>query len=77
MFTTKNSSRDNQGLVPGLLYHIKTCVMATHHGCTGCSLDSGLEILTEDPKHTDIDNDSTHSSDATVAFGGPETVGHP
>ena len=24
-----------------------------------------------------IDNESTHSSDATVALGGPETVAHP
>ena len=34
-------------------------------------------ILTEDPEHADIDNDSTHSLDATVALGGPETAGHP
>ena len=36
-----------------------------------------MDILTEDPEHADIDNESTHSSDATVALGGPEAVGHP
>ena len=30
----------------------------------------------EDPEHADIDNDSTHSSYATVALGGPEAAGH-
>ena len=42
--------------------------MATCHGGTGCPLDRGLDILTEDPEHADIDNDSTHSLDATVAL---------
>ena len=28
-------------------------------------------------EHADIDNESTHSSDATVALGGPEAEGHP
>ena len=51
--------------------------MATHHGCTGHPLDRGLDILTEDPEHTDIDNESTNSSHALVALGGPEVVGHP
>ena len=51
--------------------------MATHHGGAGCHLDRGLDILTEDLEHTDINNDSTHSSDATVALGGPEVVRHP
>ena len=32
--------------------------------------------FTEDPEHTDIDNESTHSLDATVVPGGPEAVGH-
>ena len=36
-----------------------------------------MDILTDDPEHADIDNDSTHSSDTTVAIGGPDTVGHP
>ena len=36
-----------------------------------------LDILTEDPEQADINNDSTHSLDATVALGGPQTVGHP
>ena len=39
--------------------------MATQHGVTGCPLNRGLDILTEDTEHTDIDNDSTHSSDLT------------
>ena len=37
-------------------------------------LDGGLDILTEDTEHTDTDNDSTHSSDATVALGDPEAL---
>ena len=41
------------------------------------SLNRGLDIFTEDTEHADINNDSTHSSDATVALGGPEAVGHP
>ena len=36
-----------------------------------------MDILTEDPEHADIDNDSTHSLDGTVALGGSEAVGHP
>ena len=55
----------------------KMHAMATHHGGTGDPLDRGLDILTEDPEHADIDNESTHSSDATVVLGGPEAVGHP
>ena len=43
----------------------------------GCPLNRGLDILTEDTEHADIDNTSTHSSDATVALGDPEAVGHP
>ena len=50
--------------------------MATHHGGAGHPLDRGLDILTEDPELADINN-NTHSSDATVALGGPEAVGHP
>ena len=55
----------------------KTHTMATCHRGVGHPLDRSLDILTEDPEHTDINNDSTHSSDATVAPGGPEAVGHP
>ena len=51
--------------------------MGTHHGGTCHFLDRGLDILTEDPEHADINTESTHSSDTTVALGGPETVGHP
>ena len=39
-------------------------------------LDRGLDILTDDPEHADINN-STHSLDATVALVGPGAVGHP
>ena len=60
--------------VPGLLYHIQD----THHGCSPwmqrMSLDRGLDILTEDPEHTDLNNDNTHSLDATVAIIGPDVV---
>ena len=55
----------------------KMHTMTTHHGGAGCPLDRGLDILAEDPEHIGIDNDSTHSSDATVALGGPEAVRHP
>ena len=51
--------------------------VATHHGGAGCPLDGGMDIHAEDPECTDIDNESTHSPDATVALGGPETEGHP
>ena len=51
--------------------------MATHHRGAGCPLNRGLDILTEDPEHADMNNDSTYSSDATVALRGPEAVGHP
>ena len=31
---------------------------------------------TDDPEQANNDNDSTHSSDTTVALEGPEAVGH-
>ena len=40
-------------------------------------LDRGINIHAEDSEPTDIDNDSTHSSNATVALGGPEAESHP
>ena len=43
--------------------------IATYHGVTGCPLDKGMDIHAEDPEHTDIDNESTHSSNTTVALG--------
>ena len=36
-----------------------------------------MDVLTEDPEHAAINNDSTHSSDATVALGSPEAAQHP
>ena len=51
--------------------------MAIHHRGAGCPLDRCKDINSEDPEHADIDNKSTHSSDATVALGGPEAEGHP
>ena len=33
-------------------------------------LKRDMDIHTEDSEHADIDNESTHSSDATVALGG-------
>ena len=55
----------------------KTQAMATCHGGTGCLLDRGIDLNADDPEPTDIDNESTHSSDTTVALGGPEAEGHP
>ena len=55
----------------------KMHAMATCHGVTDCPLDRSMNVLTEDLEHTDINNESTHSSNATVALGGPEAVGHP
>ena len=55
----------------------KTHAMATHHIGTGHPLDRFLDILTEEPECANIDNDSTHSLDATVALGGSEAVGQP
>ena len=55
----------------------KTHTMATQHRSRGCPLDTSIDINVEDPEHTDIDNESTHSSDATVSLGGPEVEGHP
>ena len=51
--------------------------LATHHGQTGCPLDRAINLNTEDPEPTDIDNQSTHSSDARVALGGLEAEGNP
>ena len=55
----------------------KTHTMTTCHRGTGCPLDRDINLNTEDPEPTDINNESTHSSDATVALGGPEAEGHP
>ena len=55
----------------------KMHAMATCHRGTGCPLDRGINLYAEDPEPTDIDNDSTHSSDTTVALRGPEAEGHP
>ena len=55
----------------------KMHAMATCNRGAGHPLARGLDILAEDPEHADIDNESTHSSDATVALRGPEAVGHP
>ena len=55
----------------------KMHAMATCHRGAGHPLDKDLDILTGDSEHTDINNDSTHSLDATVALGGPDAEGHP
>ena len=55
----------------------KMHTMATCHGGAGQPLDRGINFPTEDPEPTDIDNESTPSSDATIALGGPEAEGHP
>ena len=73
----KISARKNWGLVSVLLYHIQdTCYGYLPQRCSPCLLDRGLDILTEDTEHADIDNDSTHSSYATVTLGDTEAVGH-
>ena len=78
LFTAENSIGKNQRLVSGLLHNIQdTHAMATCHRGAGCPLDRGLDILVEDTEDADIDNDSTHCSDATVALGGPDVAGHP
>ena len=51
--------------------------LAICHRGAGHLLDRGLNILAEDPEDADIDNDSTHSLDATVSLEGPDTAGHP
>ena len=51
--------------------------MATHHGGAEHPLDRGIDIDVEEPEPAGIDNESTHSSGATVALGGPEAEGHP
>ena len=52
-------------------------IMATHHRGAEHPLDRGINLHAEDPEPTNIDNESTHNSDATVALGQPETQGHP
>ena len=51
--------------------------VATHHRGAGCPLDRGIDFHAEDAEPTDIDNESTYSSDVTVALGGPEAEHHP
>ena len=51
--------------------------MAIGHGGAGCPLVRGINLHAEDTEPTDIDNESTHSSDVTVASGGPEAEGNP
>ena len=41
------------------------------------ALNRGLDILAEDTEYADIDNDRTHSSDATVTLGDPGSSGIP
>ena len=55
----------------------KMHAMATCYRGTGFLLDRGINLNAEDPEPTDIDNESTHTSDATVALGGPEAEGCP
>ena len=55
----------------------KMHAMATHYRGAGCPLDRDMDIHGEDPEHADIDNESNHSSDTTVALGEPEAEGHP
>ena len=60
-FTTQDCAWEGQRQISSLLY----------------PLDRGINLHVEDPEPTNIDNESTHSSNATVALGGPEAEGHP
>ena len=51
--------------------------IATCHRGTVCPLNRGINLHAEDPEPTDIDKARIHSSNATVALGGPEAEGHP
>ena len=44
----------------------KTHIMGTCNGGADCPLARGLDILPEDPEQANIDNESTHSLDATL-----------
>ena len=55
----------------------KTHAMATCHGGSGCPLDRDIDLHIEEATDIDNDDESTHSSDVTVALGGPEAEGHP
>ena len=55
----------------------KTHTMDTHHGGAGHPLERDINLNTVDPEPADINNESTHSLDTTVALGGPEVEGHP
>ena len=46
----------------------KTRAMVTCHRGAGHPLDRYLDILAEVSDHAGVNNDSTHSSDATVAL---------
>ena len=88
MFTSAHYNTRSHSLIKTVLGKIvdwyqaycttyKMHAMATCHWGAGCILNRGLDILLEDPEHTDIDSESTNSSDATVALGGPEAAGNP
>ena len=51
--------------------------MATCHSGAGCPFDRGIDLHADNPEPMDIDSESTHSSNATAAVGGPEAEGDP
>ena len=55
--------------------------MATHHGGTGCPVDSDIDLHTDDLEGINTglanDNESTSGSDTTVSLGGPEAYDNP
>ena len=55
----------------------KTHTMATCHRGKGHPLAKDIDLSARDPEPTNTDNESTHSSDATVALGEPEAEDHP
>ena len=77
MFTVKNSTRKIGDWYQAYCTTYRTHAMATHHRGAGHPLNRGLDILTEDSEHADINNNNTHSLDATVALGDQEAIRHP
>ena len=58
----------------------KTHAIATHHGGTGCPINSDINLHIEDTEGiTGLvdDNESTSGLDTTFALGRPEKEGHP
>ena len=77
VFTIQNHARVDRRKYHAYCTSYKMHTTATHNRGAGHPLDRGINLNAEDPEATDIDNEITHSSDATVALGGPKAEGHP